>query len=211
MLGFPYSTSPEERGGSIWGPPRLSLYEAFMLTDQYGRPIGKQLIAPQQQRGLGGGYKKVSGDGYGKSKYRDYDPKTGILREITFDGHGGFTTRRWQNVQAIADINQLWRETFKKNPNSGMQRQAVLPQAIHEDFMIKCGWKPGKGGDYDKKKMDQLLNDSDYAKFKSRDGKVSVQQTRWDERFNIRESVKAIVKKAAKEAKKLKPALEVGG
>lgn len=153
-----------------------------MLLDQYGKiiPNGQQVRPDHRKPGEGGGYKKVEADGYGKSKYRDYDKVTGILREITFNGDGTFTTRRWQNVQAVADINKLHQETFQRNTKSGYQRQAVLPMVIHQQFMEKCGFKPGKtGGEYDKKKMDQLLNDPDYAKFKARPGRVSVQQQKW--------------------------------
>lgn len=147
-----------------------------MILNQFGLPAKAPQSAAQA---AAQGYKRTYADGFGKSEYVSYDKVTGILRKITFNGDGTFTTKQWQDVQAIADANKLYNEAFKKNPKNGYQRQISLPQSIHYDFMKQSGWKPGKGSDYDKKKFDALINDPDYAVFKSRPGRVSVQNKMW--------------------------------
>lgn len=141
------------------------------LLDQYGRP---------QPKGMGGGYKKVDGDGYGKSVYQDYDPVTGILRHLIFNGDGTVTTKAWQNVEAMADVLKTVKNEFRTDTKRLMERQAVIPILEHQKIMERCGYKPGKaGGEYDRKKFDQIINDPDYAAFRTRPGRISVQHKVW--------------------------------
>ncbi len=140
------------------------------LLDQYGRP---------QALGQGGGYKKVSGDGKGKSSYRDYDPVTGILREIHFNGDGTFTTRRWQNVESIAKVASMCLNEYQPKQNKKMERVCIIPAIAHEEIMKRCGWKPGQGGEFDRKKFDQIINDSNSPVLKTRPGRISSQYQKW--------------------------------
>lgn len=143
-----------------------------MLLDQYGKKR-----APQ---GQGGGYKLVSDDGFGKRVYRDYDAVTGILSQLTRDYDGSIKHQRWQNVEALGTFGKLVQENFKPHSQKKMQQQCIIPALEHQKIMERCGWKPGTSmSDYDQKKFDQIINDSNEAVIKTRPGKISVQYKTW--------------------------------
>ena len=152
-----------------------------MLLDQYGKEI-KQREIPRDPRlkGKGGGYKLISDDGYGKRVYRDYDPVTGILAEMTRNHDGSVTHRRWQNVDALGLAGKVSVDGYQKHHKRKMERQCIIPILEHQKIMERCGWKPGTNiADYDQKKFDQIINDSNGPVIKTRPGRISVRYNSW--------------------------------
>ena len=163
----------------------LNAQPAKQLFDQYGFPINTRQVAPEKRpKGMGGGYKKIDGNGRGKTTYRDYDPITGILRIIHFDGAGEYITRRFQNVDALGVLGKEIRDGFQKHKKTagGFQQQCIISSIAHEDIMKRCGWEAGKnGGEYDRKKFDQIINDSNEpGVIRTRPGRLSSQYRTWE-------------------------------
>ena len=144
------------------------------LLDQYGKP---------QNRGLGGGYKLVSDDGHGKRVYEDYDPVTGIKSQLTRDYDGSITHRRWQNVDALGTVGKVIKDAWQphRKKAGGLEQQCMIAPIAHAEIMKKCGWEPGKnGGEYDRKKFDLLINDSNQeGVIRTRPGRISSQYKIW--------------------------------
>lgn len=134
----------------------------------------------QPKPGQGGGYVLVSDDGYGKRVYRDYDPRTGILSQMIREADGTIKHNRWQNVDALGDFAKMARDNFKPHSGKAMQQQCIIPALQHAEIMKRCGWKPGTSmADYDQKKFDQIINDSNEAVIKTRPGRISVRYNTW--------------------------------
>ena len=151
------------------------------LYDHNGLPMHQRpTYAQEKPKGMGGGYKKVDDNGYGRVTYKDYDPVTGIMSLIHFDGEGKMITKRYQNVDAIVDMNKVYKDDHRPHMKAKMQRQTSIPTLEFWKIMEQCGYKAGKaGGDYDKKRFDQIINDPDYAKFRTVPGKISCQYRTW--------------------------------
>lgn len=152
-------------------PPRLKTPQ---LLDQYGRP---------QRRGVGGGYRLVSNDGHGKRVYEDYDPVTGIKSQITRNHDGSITHRKFQNLDALGVIGKMIKDEFMphRKKAGGMQQQCMIGAVAYDGIMRRCGWEPGKnGGEYDRKKFDQIVKDSNEpGVIKTRPGRISSQYKIW--------------------------------
>lgn len=141
------------------------------LLDQFGMAM---------KPGQGGGYRLVEDDGYGRRVYEDYDKRTGIFRCMIRERDGTINTKRWQNLDALGEYGKLVQEGFRPHSKKSMQQQCVIGMIDHYEIMQRCGWKPGTDmNDYDKKKYDQIINDSNEHVIKTRPGRISVQSQKW--------------------------------
>ncbi len=151
-----------------------------MLYDQFGHKIQKITTSTVDPRYANPGYKQTAGDGKGSATYEEYDPVTGINRVLERHADGTWTQKKYQNVQAIVDMNKIYAADHKPHSKAPFQRQTAIPQINFWDIMEKCGWQAGKnGGEYDKKKFDQIINDSDYRAFKTVPGRISCRYNSW--------------------------------
>lgn len=130
--------------------------------------------------GFGGGYVKVEDNGFGRKVYRDYDPVTGIKRELIFHGDGTMTNRVTQMLEPLKAYAKMVEDGFKKHSKKPMQQQCLMSNIDFYENMKRCGWKPGTSlQDYDKKKFDRIINDSNEHVVKTRPGRISVQDSKW--------------------------------
>ncbi len=145
------------------------------LVDQYSK---------KQKLGSGGGYKLIADNGYGKKHYRDYDPVTGIKRELFFDGEGNVTHRVTQMNASLKKFADTVKENHKPFAHTkrggGFEQQALIPIIDYFNILKRCGWKPGTAPtEVDNKKLDRILNDSNEPVMKTRPGRISTRKMLW--------------------------------
>lgn len=137
-------------------------------------------LGQKRQPGRGGGYVKVYDDGKGKATYRDYDPVTGIKRELIYHGDGTMTNRVTQMLEPLKEYGKLVEDGFRKHSKKPLQQQCVVSMIDYFEMLKRCGWKPGTSiADHDEKRLDRIINDSNEHVIKTRPGRISMQKSKW--------------------------------
>lgn len=117
-----------------------------------------------------GNYKRI-----GPRTYQKYDPVMGVRTTIWIEDAGNgkvnIKKRHEQRTDDIIALNKLQANSFGGFKQNLMTQTARVPVTIWSDFMRKCG-QDKRTGEYDKKRLTRILNDSDYKHLKTVDKRL---------------------------------------
>jgi|GEM_PF-6111810 len=97
------------------------------------------------------------------------DQRTLIRTYLIFEGDGTIRVRKTQRVDAVLDLNQAQANAFGGYRGKSMVCTSRVPMVEWGKLMNRCG---RENGEYDDKKLRQILNDSDNRAFKTVPGQV---------------------------------------
>lgn len=116
-------------------------------------------------------YTLVARDPLAKSStYMKEDPRTMIRTYLIFEGDGTIRVRKTQRVAETLDFNKDQANNFSGYRGKEMVCTSRIPLVEWNKLTVACG--KDASGEYDRKKMSRILNDSDYRAFKTIPGKV---------------------------------------
>lgn len=112
----------------------------------------------------------------GPGKYQKYNHALGILTTVVMEpcGIAGKVTLRVKHEQRVDDIielNKQQQNNFQGFRKDLMTQTSRVPTVHWQEFMKRCG-QDKTTGEYDRKALTKILNDSDYKYFKTVDKRL---------------------------------------
>lgn len=104
------------------------------------------------------------------SIYMKEHPHTRIRTYLIFEGDGTIRVRKTQRVDATLDLNKAQANGFTGYRGKEMVCTSRIPLVEFNKLKVACG--EDGSGEYDRKKMNRILNDSDYSSFKTVPGRI---------------------------------------
>lgn len=113
-------------------------------------------------------YRLVDSNGW-ETRYVKENPTLGIRTWMIFEHKSGkMIIRKTQRVDHTLDVNHEQRANGYKR-NAPMRQVARIPLVEHRKLLERCGLE---NGEYDQAKFNAFLDDSDYKRLKTIDGKI---------------------------------------
>lgn len=111
----------------------------------------------------------------GIGRYVKHNPILGVTSYLTVEPSGkpgkvNVHVRHEQRVDDTLDLNVYQQNEFRSFKGMDGYQATRIPLVEHRKIMQQCGFQAGHG--YDEKKFKQIVNDSDFRKFKIVPGRI---------------------------------------
>lgn len=127
-----------------------------------------ELQAIKDAAETGHGFRKIAAN-----TYHRYNGLTQIhtIVEIEHIGNGkaNLKVKHVQEVEQMLENNVRLQNDFQGYKGRDLVQATAIPLIEHRKIMKQCGFEKGQ---YDRKRFKQIINSSDYSKFRTVPGKI---------------------------------------